>query len=139
VHAARGADASHRGGEPGFVQLTPGDAGEDVLTFPDYPGNDMFNTFGNLALQPAAGLLFVDFARGATLQLTGTAEVLWAGAPVAAFPGAERAVRFRVVAAVELPEATALRWRLVEPSPYNPPPPRRAAAGARPAPTRLPD
>jgi hypothetical protein len=81
----------------------------------------MFNTFGNLAVHPAAGLLFVDFARGTTLQLTGSAEVLWERAQYIAWPGAERAVRFRVDAVLERPHGTALRWRLVERSPFNPP------------------
>jgi hypothetical protein len=84
----------------------------------------MLNTFGNLAVDPAAGLLFVDFASGTTLQLTGSAEVLWDRAQYAAWPGAERAVRFRVDAALERPNGTALRWRLVERSPFNPPAPR---------------
>ena len=123
VHPTSGADASHRGGSPGFVRLACGAAGEDVLVFPDYPGNNMFNTFGNLAVNPAAGLLFVDFERGVTLQLTGTADVLWESAQFAAFPGAERAVRFRVAEAIERRHASALRWRLVERSPFNPPAP----------------
>ena len=50
-------DASHRGGRPGFVELRG-----DRLWIPDYPGNAMFNTLGNLRLNPPAGLLFVDFA-----------------------------------------------------------------------------
>jgi hypothetical protein len=83
----------------------------------------MFNTFGNLAVNSAAGLLCVDFDRGATLQLTGVAEVLWESAEFAAFPGAERAVRFRVAGAVEQRHGSALRWRLVERSPFNPPAP----------------
>ena len=123
AHPTGGADASHRGGSPGFVRLARGAAGEDELLFPDYPGNNMFNTFGNLAVNPAAGLLFVDFDRGATLQLTGVAEVLWEPAEFAAFPGADRAVRFRVAAAVEQRHGSALRWRLVERSPFNPPAP----------------
>ena len=98
---------------------------------PDYPGNNMFNTFGNLAVNPAAGLLFVDFERGATLQLTGTADVLWEREHLAAFPGAERAVRFRVAEALERPHATTLRWRLVERSPFNPPLEGPVPAGAR--------
>jgi predicted pyridoxine 5'-phosphate oxidase superfamily flavin-nucleotide-binding protein len=66
-----GADASHRGGPPGFVTVeTPG-----RLSWPDYPGNNMFNSLGNLAVQPRCGLLFVDFATGATLQLRGRAVV----------------------------------------------------------------
>jgi predicted pyridoxine 5'-phosphate oxidase superfamily flavin-nucleotide-binding protein len=122
-HPAAGADASHRGGTPGFVRLERGPGGEDVLVFPDYPGNNMFNTFGNLAVNPAAGLLFVDFERGTTLQLTGTADVMWERELFAAWPGAERAVRFGVAEALEVGDATRLRWRLVERSPFNPPPP----------------
>ena len=123
-HPTAGADASHRGGEPGFVRLARGAKGEDVLVFPDYPGNNMFNTFGNLAVNPRAGLLFVDFDGGATLQLSGSAEVLWDAAEFAAFPGAHRAVRFTVADVLELPHATRLRWRLIQRSPFNPPPPR---------------
>lgn len=132
AHPGSGADASHRGGEPGFVRVERGAAGEDVLVFPDYPGNNMFNTFGNLAVSPAAGLLFVDFEAGATLQLTGTAEVLWEPEEFAVFPGALRAVRFRVAGALETAHGTRLRWRLVQRSPFNPPPPappRSRAAG----------
>jgi hypothetical protein len=124
AHPTAGADASHRGGEPGFVQLSRNAAGGDVLVFPDYPGNNMFNTFGNLAIDPAAGLLFIDFDSGATLQLTGTAQVLWEREEFAAFPGARRAVSFRVAEALESPQGTRLRWRLIQRSPFNPPPPR---------------
>lgn len=126
ANPAGGADASHRGGEPGFVVPSRGDDGEDVLLFPDYSGNTMFNTLGNLAVSPAAGLLFIDFERGATLQLTGFAEVLWEPRDYAAFPGAERAVRFRVAQVVERARAVTPRWHLVEPSPFNPPAPAPA-------------
>ncbi|MFF7209315.1 pyridoxamine 5'-phosphate oxidase family protein [Streptomyces sp. NPDC008238] len=73
AHPVRGADVSHRGGPPGFVRVTE-DGG---LWWPDYPGNNMFNSLGNLAADPAAALLFVDFPTGTTLQLSGTAEVDW--------------------------------------------------------------
>lgn len=75
AHPSRGADASHRGGPPGFVRVT----GEG-LWWPDYPGNNVFNSLGNLAVDDSAALLFVDFATGETLQLSGTATVDW-GAP----------------------------------------------------------
>ncbi|MBX7435241.1 pyridoxamine 5'-phosphate oxidase family protein [Mycobacterium sp. Y57] len=74
THPDSGNDASHRGGPPGFVRV----AG-DGLWWPDYPGNNMFNSFGNLAVDPTAALLFVDFQTGATLQLSGTATVDWHG------------------------------------------------------------
>src|SRR5262249_33115503 len=71
THPTRGADASHRGGGPGFVHvLDPA-----RLSFPDYPGNNMFNTLGNLAVEPRAGLVFPDFETGNTLQLSGRATV----------------------------------------------------------------
>lgn len=69
-HPERGNDASHRGGPPGFVHLD----GDD-LVWPDYPGNNMFNSLGNLAVDDTAALLFVDFATGETLHLSGTARL----------------------------------------------------------------
>lgn len=73
THPTRGSDASHRGGPAGFVRVDS----PDGLWWPDYPGNNMFNSFGNLAVDNEAALLFVDFASGAALQLSGTAEVQW--------------------------------------------------------------
>ncbi|MBD0257668.1 MAG: pyridoxamine 5'-phosphate oxidase family protein, partial [Cytophagales bacterium] len=64
-------DASHRGGNPGFVEVL--DA--TTLRVPDYEGNSMYNTLGNFLQYPKAGLLFVDFTEKRTLQLTGTASV----------------------------------------------------------------
>jgi predicted pyridoxine 5'-phosphate oxidase superfamily flavin-nucleotide-binding protein len=72
THPGRGSDASHRGGPPGFVR-----AGGGGLWWPDYPGNNMFSSFGNLAVDPEAALLFLDFTTGRTLHLAGTAEVVW--------------------------------------------------------------
>jgi uncharacterized protein len=74
----RGSDTSHRGGAPGFVRVDG-----DRLWWPDYPGNNLFNSFGNLAVDPEAALLFFDFDTGRTLQLSGAAEIDWdaAGRP----------------------------------------------------------
>ena len=116
AHAAGGADASHRGGNPGFVEVENATA----LVFPDYSGNMMFNTLGNLLANPRAGLLFTDFETGATLQLTGEAEILWDAESAARFPGAERVVRFRIAAVVEIKNAIALRGRFESYSPFNP-------------------
>jgi len=60
-------DASHRGGEPGFVQVLD----DNHLLWPDYAGNNHFNTLGNLLVDSRVGLLFVDFAGGHLLQLSG--------------------------------------------------------------------
>lgn len=97
-HPDAGADVSHRGGDPGFVQVPA----PDRVLIPDYSGNMMFNTLGNLLADERAGLLLLDFDGGGTLQLTGRAEVEWGAAALAGFPGAERVVRFRVDAVVEI-------------------------------------
>ena len=66
-HPSRGADVSHRGGVPGFVRVLD----PTTLRVPDYRGNSLFNTLGNLAVAPAAGLAIIDFERARILQLTG--------------------------------------------------------------------
>ena len=106
---AAGVDVSHRGGRPGFVQLEAVE-GRSVLTVPDYRGNRMFNTLGNIAAHPHAGLLFIDYARGDLLQLTGDAELVWDGPLLQAFAGAQRLLRLRVEAGVWRPAALPLRW-----------------------------
>ena len=70
-----GIDVSHRGGRAGFVSFAEGGA----LTIPDYVGNNYFNTFGNLVVQPRCGLLFLDFQSGELLQLRGMAKIDWQG------------------------------------------------------------
>jgi predicted pyridoxine 5'-phosphate oxidase superfamily flavin-nucleotide-binding protein len=57
MHAPAGVDCSHRGGNPGLVRVLD----ERRLVFPDYSGNNMFQTLGNLSLDSRAGLLFLDF------------------------------------------------------------------------------
>ncbi len=70
-----GVDISHRGGSPGFVTITP----DGALIVPDYPGNNYFNTFGNLLHDPAAALLFPDFASATALHLSGKAQIDFSG------------------------------------------------------------
>jgi predicted pyridoxine 5'-phosphate oxidase superfamily flavin-nucleotide-binding protein len=109
-------DASHRGGNPGFVQVV----NERRLVWPDYSGNSMFQTLGNLAVDPHAGLLFMDFAGVGTLQLTGRARLVWDTDGAMELPGAERLVEFEIDQVVELPGASPLRWRFIDYSPFNP-------------------
>jgi len=105
-HPGYGMDASHRGGRPGFVEVE----GERTLVFPDYSGNNHFNTIGNLECDSAIGLLFLDFDSGGLLQLTGHAEIVWDGPEVEARSGAERIVRVRIDEIVELRDAVPLRF-----------------------------
>ena len=99
-HRDGGADASHRGGEPGFVRVE----GDGALAFPDYAGNNMFNSLGNLAEDPRAGLLFLDFDRGDALQVSGEASLDWRPEAIRSHPGASKLiVRFHPREVVELP------------------------------------
>jgi predicted pyridoxine 5'-phosphate oxidase superfamily flavin-nucleotide-binding protein len=113
---AHGVDISHRGGKPGFVRVDAED-GRSVLTAPDFVGNYLFNTFGNLALDPRAGLLFLDFANGDVLSVTGAAEVIWEGPELAAFAGAQRLLRFRAEEGLLIENGCPLRWSAPEQAP----------------------
>ncbi|NGO50572.1 pyridoxamine 5'-phosphate oxidase family protein [Allomesorhizobium camelthorni] len=112
--AAGGPDISHRGGRPGFV-----DVSGDVLTIPDFRGNRYFNTLGNLLGEPRAGLLFIDFERGDLLQLQGVAEVDWSGEAGRMIEGAERMWRFHVARGWRRRAATPLKWSFVDYSPFT--------------------
>lgn len=65
-------DVSHRGGKPGFVRVL----NETTLRVPDFAGNSMFNSLGNLQLNDKAGVIILDFAGRQSLQITGRAAVL---------------------------------------------------------------
>lgn len=111
------ADASHRGGNPGFVQvLSP-----RLLRWPDYAGNGMFLTLGNLELNPTAGLLVPGWATGTPLHLTGSARTVWDAEAVARVPGAERLVEFEIAAVREVAATSPLRWSEPVPHRFNPP------------------
>lgn len=101
-----GFDLSHRGGPAGFVQIID----ESTLVFPDFVGNNFFNTFGNIEVDPQVGLLFVDFEQGHHIYLTGTAEVLWAQDGPLPFEGVERAVRFSLKSGKLVVDASPYRW-----------------------------
>ncbi|MGF1529565.1 MAG: pyridoxamine 5'-phosphate oxidase family protein [Candidatus Competibacterales bacterium] len=108
-----GADVSHRGGNPGFVRIDD----DRTLTLPDFVGNFHFNTFGNLALDPRAGLLWVDFNSGDLLHLAGKGEVIWEGEELKAFAGAERLLRFHIEQVIRVAEVLPLRFSEPEFSP----------------------
>jgi len=100
-----GVDISHRGGAPGFVRWVD----DDTVVFDDVPGNNFFNTLGNIASDPRVSLLFVDFDCGRQLRIAGDAVLVTSMAA--------RQVRVRVrrttLISDEIPE---LRWPLVAPA-----------------------
>lgn len=112
------ADASHRGGSPGFVRATsPGH-----FRFPDYAGNRMYMTLGNLEVNPHAGFVFVDWDTGDLLQVTGRASVDYdSAAAEAEYPSAARIVDVDVTSVIESAGRMPGRWSDPEFSRFNPP------------------
>ncbi len=110
---SHGIDVSHRGGKPGFALV----AHETLVLLPDYAGNCMFNTLGNISVNPKCGLLFIDFDSGDTLQLTGEAEILWQPAHRERFPGAKRVLAFSVEETLHIEGALPFAWEFESYSP----------------------
>ncbi|MGV1872616.1 pyridoxamine 5'-phosphate oxidase family protein (plasmid) [Agrobacterium vaccinii] len=106
----RQVDASHRGGRRGFVRVDA-DGG---LTVPDFNGNLFFNTLGNFAVNPRAGLLFVDHETGDMLQIAGSVEIILDSPEIAAFEGAERLWRVMPEKVVLRKDALPLRWSFLQ-------------------------
>ena len=111
--ATLGADVSHRGGKPGFVRIED----DRTFVFPDFSGNNHFNTIGNIEINPKAGFLFADFENGDVVYLTGTADIVWDGEEVNAFAGAERLIRFTAEEVVRVEGSLPLRFAFGEYSP----------------------
>jgi len=84
-------DCSHKGGDPGFVRVTA----DDELAFPSYDGNGMFRSLGNLRINPAVALLFIDFERPNRLRVNGRASIDFADPLRASFIGTQLVVRVR--------------------------------------------
>ncbi len=117
VHPEGGADVSHRGGKAGFVQVLA----DGRLRIPDYAGNSLFNTLGNFAAHPRAGLLFLDFERGRSLQVVGTPTLQFDQAdPDERTGGTARFWELSVDAWREAEIPAGLRWEFLDASPFNP-------------------
>lgn len=106
THPERGLDVSHKAGAPGFLRVDD----ERRLTLPDYVGNGMFQTLGNVSVDERVGLLVPDFADGTWVQLTGRARIDWDEAARESFRGAQRLTRIAIDRVVVRPGRG--RWRL---------------------------
>lgn len=117
MHPERGADASHRGGRPGFVEVL----NERTLRLPDYPGNSFFQSFGNLEIDARMGMLIPSFETGAMLHLSGWSRVIWnAEGPEGNTGGTGRFFEFNLEQwALTPPLEGSPRWSFLEASPFN--------------------
>ncbi|MGE0489183.1 MAG: pyridoxamine 5'-phosphate oxidase family protein [Vulcanimicrobiota bacterium] len=113
VNPGEGLDLSHRGGRPGFVKVVD----ERTLWWPDFVGNNQFNTLGNLAVDGRSGYLFFDLARGMLLYLTGHTSIHWEHPELQAVEGAKRMLSFRLEEARMVADSLPFRWQLEQSSP----------------------
>ncbi|MFD6157376.1 pyridoxamine 5'-phosphate oxidase family protein [Nocardia sp. NPDC060256] len=121
-HGTASMDTNVRGGSPGFVRVLANSAAAGVtLVYPEYSGNRLFQTLGNLRADPAVGVTFPDVETGAVLYLSGRADVLVGADAAALLPHSRLAVRVHVDAARLVRDGLPFRGTLLDPSPYNPP------------------
>lgn len=117
--AAGRPDCSYKGGMPGFVRVT----GSSELAFPDYDGNGMFKSLGNMLVNPAVGLLFIAMhGKAQRLRVNGEAVVSDHDSLLAQTVGAQLIVR--VAARAIFPNCPRYipSMALIEPSIYAPRP-----------------
>jgi predicted pyridoxine 5'-phosphate oxidase superfamily flavin-nucleotide-binding protein len=109
-------DCSYKGGAPGFIRV----AAADELVFPDYDGNGMFKSLGNIEVNPNVGLLFVDFFKPNRLRVNGTARVLRDDPLLEHIVGAQLIVRIKARAIFPNCPRYIPTLRLVDASMYLP-------------------
>jgi uncharacterized protein len=80
---------SYKGGDPGFVRVLD----ERTLGFPNYDGNGMYLSVGNLSVNPRVGMLFIDFTAPKRLRVEGVASITPDDPLAAEYPEAQFAVR----------------------------------------------
>jgi predicted pyridoxine 5'-phosphate oxidase superfamily flavin-nucleotide-binding protein len=108
---------TYRGGDPGFVRVL-----DDMrtLAIPNYDGNGMYLSWGNAAVNPNVGLLFIDFMKGWRLRIHGTASIVRDDPLLADCPGAQFIVRITVREAFGNCPRYIHKYQLVERSSYVP-------------------
>ncbi|KAK2061024.1 oxidoreductase FAD-binding domain-containing protein [Colletotrichum caudatum] len=124
-------DTNHRGGSRGFVRVASNDAGGVEIIYPEFSGNRLYQTLGNLKLNPMVGIAIPDFEtsdvlypatkRLTRIKLTGSASILVGQDAAAYLPHTKLAVKITVAAAVFVESGLPFAGTPLEASPYNPP------------------
>ncbi|KAK4635827.1 hypothetical protein CLAFUW4_02052 [Fulvia fulva] len=113
-------DTNHRGGPQGFLRLASNEESGAVLCWPEYSGNRLYQTLGNLQVNPVAGLCVPDFDTGDMLYMTGTTEILFGKDAGAYLPRSNLCVKLTLTDARFVKQALPFRGILGDRSPYNP-------------------
>lgn len=109
-------DCSYKGGLPGFVRVLD----EKTLVFPDYDGNGMYRSWGNLVVNPHIGLLFIDFENQTRLRVNGTATISDDDPVRSEYPGAVFIIRMTAEKIFPACPRYIHKMHLVEHSAYVP-------------------
>jgi len=107
---------SYKGGEPGFVRVLD----PHTLAFPNFDGNGMYLSTGNVLVNPAVGMLFIDFERGHRMRLEGTASIDFDDPLRDDYPEAQFVVRVRARAVYPNCPRYIHRYKLVRRSRFVP-------------------
>jgi NAD(P)H-flavin reductase len=121
AHGEEDMDTNHRGGPPGFLRILKNDSNGFQLIYPEYSGNQLYQTLGNLQTTPKVGIVIPDFDTGNVLYLTGTTEILINEAASSLLPRVKLAVKITVSALRFVQQGLSFRGEPGELSPYNPP------------------
>jgi hypothetical protein len=111
-------DCSHKGGMPGFARVSA----PDEIVFPDYDGNGMFKSLGNIAVNPNVGLLFINFEKPRRLRVNGTASFSRSDELLTQTVGAQLIVRVKARAIFPNCPRYIPRMQFIEPSKFAPQP-----------------
>jgi predicted pyridoxine 5'-phosphate oxidase superfamily flavin-nucleotide-binding protein len=109
-------DCSYKGGLPGFVRALD----ERTLAIPDYDGNGMYRTWGNVLVNPHVGLLFLDFENPKRIRVNGTAQVKEDDPLRGEYPGSVFIVRITATKIFPNCPRYIHKMKLVEHSAYAP-------------------
>lgn len=119
-HETQNMDTNIRGGPAGFVRVAANEPGGAVLVYPEYSGNRLYQTLGNLRTTPLAGYVFPDFETGNALFVTGRTEILVGKDASSILPRSNIAVRVTVTVARFVENALSFRGSPGRMSSYNP-------------------
>ncbi|KAL8800100.1 MAG: hypothetical protein Q9182_005412 [Xanthomendoza sp. 2 TL-2023] len=119
-HGGSTLGTNNRGGCSGFCRVMKNDDSGTILLYPEYSGNRLYQTLGNLQTTPKAGIVIPDFDSGDVLYLTGTTEILVGQEAATLLPRSNLAVKVRIHEARLIHDSLAFRGQSGEPSPYNP-------------------
>ncbi|KAJ5671809.1 Riboflavin synthase-like beta-barrel [Penicillium longicatenatum] len=120
AHGQTDMDTNHRGGPPGFVRVESNNPSGAVLVYPEYSGNRLYQTLGNLQVNPRAGWVIPDFESGDVLYVTGNTQILVGKEAAKVLPRSNLAIRLTITAARYVQNGLAFRGEPGELSPYNP-------------------